>query len=93
MTQLKATATEKMPPRRYMTFLSQFHALYSLLRRMALPSANRGFGYNSGIMSCRQRRKVGVLGQCNTKEESIHHRAGLAAHNLWNTMHRRQVCI
>ena len=44
-------------------------------------------------MSCRQRRKVGVLGQCNTKQESIHHRAGLAAHNLWNTMHRRQVCI
>ena len=44
-------------------------------------------------MSCRQRRKVGVLGQCSTKQESIHHRAGLAAHNLWNTMHRRQVCI
>ena len=44
-------------------------------------------------MSCRQRRKVGVLGQCNTKQESICHRAGLAAHNLWNTMHRGQVCI
>ena len=44
-------------------------------------------------MSCRQRRKVGVLGQCNAKQESIHHRAGLATHNLWNIMHRRQVCI
>ena len=76
-----------------MTFLSQFHALYCLLRRMALPYSNCGSGYNWGIMSCRQRRKVGVLGQCNTKQESIHHRAGLAAHNLWNTMHRRQVCI
>ena len=44
-------------------------------------------------MSRRQRRKVGVLGQCNTKQESIHHRAGLVAHNLCNTMHRREVCI
>ena len=26
MTQLKAAATEKKPPRWYMTFLSQFHA-------------------------------------------------------------------
>ena len=93
LTQLKAAATEKKPPRWYMTFLSQFHALYCLLRRMALPYSNCGSGYNWGIMSCRQRRKVGVLGQCNTKQESIHHRAGLAAHNLWNTMHRRQVCI
>ena len=67
--------------------------LYCLLRRMALPYSNCGSGYNWGIMSCRQRRKVGVLGQCNTKQESIHHRAGAAAHNLWNTMHRRQVCI
>ena len=93
LTQLKAAATEKKPPRWYMTFLSQFHALYRLLRRMALPYSNCGSGYNWGIMSCRQRHKVGVLGQCNTKQESIHHRAGLAAHNLWNTMHRRQVCI
>ena len=60
---------------------------------MALPYSNCGSGYNWGIMSCRQRRKVGVLGQCNPTQESIHHRAGLAAHNLWNTMHRRQVCI
>ena len=29
MTQLKAAATEKKPPQWYMTFLSQFHALYS----------------------------------------------------------------
>ena len=93
LTQLKAAATEKKPPRWYMPFLSQFHALYCLLRRMALPYSNCGSGYNWGIMSCRQRTKVGVLGQCNTKQESIHHRAGLAAHNLWNTMHRRQVCI
>ena len=93
LTQLKAAATEKKPTRWYMTFLSQFHALYCLLRRMALPYSNCGSGYNWGIMSCRQRRKVGVLGQGNTKQESIHHRAGLAAHNLWNTMHRRQVCI
>ena len=93
MTQLKAAATEKKPPRWYMIFLSQFHALYCLLRRMALPYSNCGFGYNWGIMFCRQRRKVGVLGQCITKQESIHHRAGLAAHNLWNTMHRRQVYI
>ena len=40
MTQLKATATEKQPPRWYMTFLSPFHALYCLLRRMALPYSN-----------------------------------------------------
>ena len=93
LTQLKAAATEKKPPRCYLTFLSQFHALYCLLRRMALPYSNCGSSYNWGIMSCRQRRKVGVLGQCNTKQESIHHRAGLAAHNLWNTMQRRQVCI
>ena len=93
LTQLKAAATEKKPPRWYMTFLSQFRALYCLLRRMALPYSNCGSGYNWGIMSCRQRRKVGVLGQCNTKQESIQHRAGLAAHNFWNTMHRRQVCI
>ena len=64
-----------------------------ILPAMALPYSNCGSGYNWGIMSCRQRRRVGVLGQCNTKQESIHHRAGLAAHNLWNTMHRRQVCI
>ena len=93
MTQLKATATEKKPPRWCMTFLSQLHALYNLLRPMALPYSNCGSSYNWGIISCRQRRKVGVLGQCNTKQESINHRAGLAAHNLWNTMHRRQVCI
>ena len=73
--------------------LSQFHPLYCLLRHMALPCSNCGAGYNWGIMSCRQRRKVGVLGQRNTKQESSHHRAGLATHNLWNTMHRRQVCI
>ena len=93
LTQLKAAATEKKPPRWYLTFLSQFHALYCLLRRMALPYSNCGSGCNWGIMSCRQRRKVGVLGQCNTKQESIHHRARLAAHNVWNTMQRRQVCI
>ena len=61
--------------------------------RMALPYSNFGSGYNWGIMYSRQRRKVGVLRQCNTKQESIHHRAGLAAHNLWNTMHRRQVFL
>ena len=44
-------------------------------------------------MSYRQRCKVGVLGHCNSKQESIHQCAGLAAHTLWNTMHRRQVCI
>ena len=27
------------------------------------------------------------------RKASIHHRAGLAAHKLWNTMHRRQACI
>ena len=53
LTQLKAAATEKKPPRWYMTFLSQFHALYCLLRRMALPYSNCGSGYNWGIMSCR----------------------------------------
>ena len=89
----KDTAAKKKPPRWYLTFLSQFHALYCLLRRMALPYSNRGSGYNWGIMSCRQLRKVGVHGQCNTKQEAIHHRAGVAADNLWNTMHRRQVCI
>ena len=93
MAQLKAATTEKKPPRWYWTFLSQFHAAYRLRRRMALPYSNRVSGYNSGIVSCRQRRKVGVVGQCNTKQESIHHRAGLAAHNSWNTMHRRQVRI
>ena len=76
-----------------MTFLSQFHALYCLQQRMALPYPNCGSGYNWGIMSCRQRGKVGVLGRCNTKQESIHHLSELAAHNLWNTMHRKQVCI
>ena len=45
------------------------------------------------IMSCLQRRKVRVLGQCNTKQQCFHHFAGLAAHKFWNTMHRRQVCI
>ena len=75
MTQLKVAATEKKPPRWYLTFWSQFHALYCLLRRMALPYSNCGSGYNWGIMSCRQRRKVGVLGQCNTQQESIHHSA------------------
>ena len=93
MAKLKAAATEKQPPRWYVTFLSQFHALHCLLLRMALPYSNCGCGYNWGIMSCRQRRKVGILGQCSTKQESIHHRAGLVAHNLWNTMQRRQVCI
>ena len=93
MAQLKAAATEKKPPRWYLAFLSQFHALYCLMRRVALPYSNCGSGYSWGIMSCCQRRKVGVIGQCNTKQESIHHRAGLAANNLWNTMHRRQVCI
>ena len=93
MTQLNASATEKKPPQWYLTFLSQFHALYGRLCRMALPYSNGGLAYNWGIMSFRQRRKVGVLGQCNTKQESIHHRAGLAAHNLWNTMHGRQLGI
>ena len=37
MTQLKAAGTEKKPPRWYFTSLSQFHALYSLLRPMAPP--------------------------------------------------------
>ena len=60
---------------------------------MALPYSNCGLGYNWGIMSCRQRCMVGVLGQCNTKQESIHHCAGVAAHNLSNTMHGRQFCI
>ena len=46
LTQLKAAATEKKPPRWCMTFLSQFHALYCLLRRMALPYSNCGSGYN-----------------------------------------------
>ena len=93
MTELKTASTEKKPPRWYMTFLSQFHALYCLLRRMALPYSNCGSGYIWGMMSCCRRRKVGVVGPCDTKQESIHHRAGLAAHNLCNTMHRRQVCI
>ena len=93
MAQLKAAATEKKPPRWYLTFLSQLHALHCLLRRMALPYSNCGSGYNWGIMSGRQHRKVGVLGQCNTKQESIHQCGRLAAHNLWNTMHRRQVCV
>ena len=93
MAQLKAAATEKKPPLWYLTFLSQLHAMYCLLLRMDLPYSTYGCGYNWGIMSCRQRRKVGVLCQCNTKQQSIHHRAGLAADNLWNTMHRRQVCI
>ena len=44
-------------------------------------------------MSCRQHRYIGVLGQCNTKQESIHERAKLASHATWNTMHRRKVCI
>ena len=46
MTQLNVAATEKKPPRWYMTFLSQFHALYCLLRRMALRYSNCGSGYN-----------------------------------------------
>ena len=93
MAQFKDTATEKKPPRWCLTFLSQLHALYYLLRRFALPYSKCGSGYNWGIMSSRQRRKVGILGQGNTKQESIHHRAGLGAHNFWNTMHRSQVCI
>ena len=75
MAELKAAATEKKPPPWYLTFLSQFHALYCFLRCMALPYSKYGSGYNCGIMSCRQRLKVGVLGQCNTKQDSIHHRA------------------
>ena len=67
MTQLKAAATEKKPPRWYLTFLSQFHALYCLLCRMPLPYSNCGSGYNCAITSCRLRRKVGVLDQCHTK--------------------------
>ena len=68
-------------------------SLYCLLRRMALLYSKCGSRYNWGITSCGQRRKVGVLGQGSTKQESIHQRAGLAAHTLWNTMHRRQVCM
>ena len=67
MTQLKAAATEKKPPRWYLTFSSQFHAMYYLLRCMALPYSNCWCGYKWGTMSCRQRQKVGVLGQCNNK--------------------------
>ena len=69
-------------PTMVLDILSQLHAVYRLLRRMPLPNSNCGYGYNWGIMSCRQRRKVGVLGECNTKQESIHHHVGLAAHNL-----------
>ena len=93
MTQLKAAATEKKPPRWYLTFLSHFHTLYCLLRRVALLYSNCGSGCNWGIMSCRQRWKVGVFGQCNTEQASIHHRVGLAPHNLRNPMQPRQVCI
>ena len=89
----KTTAAQKRPPKWYRTFLQQFHAQYRLLRCMALLYSNCGSGYNSGIMSCWQHRNVGVLGRCNAKQESIHERARLASHAMWNTMHRRQVCI
>ena len=75
MTQLNAAATEKKPPQWYPHIFVTLHALYCLLRRMALPYSNYGSGYNWGIMSSRQHRKVGVFGQCSTKQESIHHRA------------------
>ena len=52
MAQSEAAATEKKPPRWYLTFVSLFHALYCLLCRMALPYSNCGSRYNWGIMSC-----------------------------------------
>ena len=54
MAHVKTTAAQKKPPHWYQTFLHQLHALYCLLRRMALLYSNFGSGYNWGIMSRRQ---------------------------------------
>ena len=65
MADLKAATAQEQPPRWYLTFLQQLHALYRLLRCMPLPYSICGSACNWGIISCRRRCKVGVLGQCN----------------------------
>ena len=49
MAQLKAAATEKKPPQWYLTFSSQFHALYCFMRKqLCVYAAFDPYGRNFG---------------------------------------------